>query len=104
MTSMEVLRTGVPVVAAVAGDASSATHRRGVRLARGAEDLRAATTGVVCAVRAAPSKGGRHRGEVCNARSSRSSLGEGRRVKSGEKVRDGERVKDKPNADGGFRG
>ena len=35
-------------------------------------------------------------------RSSRSSLGEGRRVKSGEKVRDGERVKDKPNADGGF--
>ena len=53
MTSMEVLRTGVPVVAAVAGDASSATHRRGVRLARGAEDLRAATTGVPCAVRAA---------------------------------------------------
>jgi len=35
-------------------------------------------------------------------RSSRSSLGEGRRVKSGEKTRDGERVKDKPNADGGF--
>jgi hypothetical protein len=35
-------------------------------------------------------------------RSSRSSLGEGRRVKSGEKARDAERVKDKPNADGGF--
>jgi hypothetical protein len=39
---------------------------------------------------------------VCDARSSRSSLEGGRRVKSGDVASDGERVKDKANADGGF--
>jgi hypothetical protein len=47
-------------------------------------------------------RGGRHRDGVCDARSSRSSLEGGRRVKSGDVASDGERVKDKANADGGF--
>ena len=84
MTSMEVLRTGVPVVAAAAGE-QSATHRRGVRLARGAEDLRAATTGCLERVRAPIEEAAAIvvRCVMCG-RAGRAP-GEGRRVKSGEK-------------------